>query len=137
MIYNLKKIKVCRKHWSSFSSILKQEMYDNWSGPTLTLLPLQVTSVMSDSVTILCPWDSPGKNTRVGYHALLRGIFLIQGLNLRLLHWQTGSLPLAPLIAIKFLDLLYKDIQCNVINLNIQSRVKVKKCYITWNYAPI
>ena len=29
----------------------------------------------------LCPWDSPGKNTGVGRHALLQGIFLIQGLN--------------------------------------------------------
>ena len=38
-------------------------------------------------------WDSPGKNTRVGYHALLQGIFLIQGWNLCLLcllHWQVG-----------------------------------------------
>ena len=33
-----------------------------------------------------CPWDSPGKNTGVGCHALLQGIFLIQGLNPRLLH---------------------------------------------------
>ena len=23
----------------------------------------------------LCPWDSPGKNTGVGSHALLQGIF--------------------------------------------------------------
>ena len=29
--------------------------------------------------------DSPGKNTGVGCHALLQGIFLTQGLNLRLL----------------------------------------------------
>jgi len=29
----------------------------------------------------LCPWDSPGKNTGVGYHALLQGLFLTQGLN--------------------------------------------------------
>ena len=29
----------------------------------------------------LCPWDSPGKNTRVGYHSLLQGIFLTQGWN--------------------------------------------------------
>ena len=27
----------------------------------------------------LCPWVSPGKNTRVGYHALLQGIFPAQG----------------------------------------------------------
>ena len=30
--------------------------------------------------------DSPGKNTRVGCHALLQGIFLTQGLKLGLLH---------------------------------------------------
>ena len=48
---------------------------------------------------LLCPWDSPGKHTGVACHALLRGIFLTQGLNphlLFLLHWQEGSLPLAP-----------------------------------------
>ena len=46
-----------------------------------------------------CPWDSPGKNTGVGCHALLQGIFPIQGSNLCLLcllHCQVGSLPLAP-----------------------------------------
>ena len=42
-------------------------------------------------------WDSPGKNTGVGCHALLQGIFLTQGSNLcffPLLYWQVGSLPL-------------------------------------------
>ena len=34
----------------------------------------------------LCPWDFPGKNTRVGWHSLLQGIFSTQGLNLGLLH---------------------------------------------------
>ena len=41
----------------------------------------------------------PGKNAEVGRPALLRGIFPIQGSNLPLLvllHWQVGSLPLAP-----------------------------------------
>ena len=28
---------------------------------------------------LLCPWDSPGKNTGVGCHALLQGIFPAQG----------------------------------------------------------
>ena len=40
--------------------------------------------------------DSPGKDTGVGCHALLKGIFPTQGLNshfLRLLHWQADSLP--------------------------------------------
>ena len=49
---------------------------------------------------LLCLWDSPGKNTGVGCHALLQGIFLTQGSNVSrfcLLHWQEGSLPLVPL----------------------------------------
>ena len=48
---------------------------------------------------LLCPYDSPGKNTEVGCHALLQGIFLAQSLNLCLLHflhWQEGSLSLVP-----------------------------------------
>ena len=42
---------------------------------------------------LLCPWNFPGKNTGVGCHFLLQGIFLTQGLNLYLLHWQASSLP--------------------------------------------
>ena len=51
-------------------------------------------SVMSDSLQthglqptrLLCPFDFPGKNTRVGCPCLLQGIFQIQGLNPGLLH---------------------------------------------------
>ena len=35
---------------------------------------------------LLCSWDSPGKNTGVGCHFLLQGIFPIQGSNLGLPH---------------------------------------------------
>ena len=50
-------------------------------------------SVMFNSETLgteeparlLCPWDFSGKNIGVGCHFLLQEIFLIQGLNLRLL----------------------------------------------------
>ena len=48
--------------------------------------------------SLLCTWDSPGKNSGVGCHALFQGIFLAQGSNLchsSLLHWQAGSLPLS------------------------------------------
>ena len=47
-----------------------------------------------------CPWDFPGKNTGVGCHSHLQGIFLTQGVNTRLLSlllWQSGSLPLTTL----------------------------------------
>ena len=35
---------------------------------------------------LLCPWNSPGKNTGVGCHFLLQGIFLNQRSNQGLLH---------------------------------------------------
>ena len=51
-------------------------------------------SVISDSLQphglqparLLCPWDSPGKNTGVGSLSLLQGIFPTQELNQGLLH---------------------------------------------------
>ena len=32
---------------------------------------------------LLCPWDSPGKNTGVGCHTLFQGIFLTAEIKLR------------------------------------------------------
>ena len=43
--------------------------------PTHRLLPAR----------LLCPWDFPGKNTGVGCHFHLQGIFLTQGSNPHLL----------------------------------------------------
>ena len=40
-------------------------------------------------------WDFPGKNTEVGCHFLLQGIFLTQEWNPHLLHWQVDSLHLS------------------------------------------
>ena len=37
---------------------------------------------------LLCPWDSPGKNSGVGCHFLLQGNFPTQGLNPGLPHWR-------------------------------------------------
>ena len=47
-----------------------------------------VTSVVSNSfwpARLLCAWDFPGKNTGVGCHSLLQGIFPTQGSNPHLL----------------------------------------------------
>ena len=41
--------------------------------------------VWTVATRLLCPWDSPGKNTGVWCCALLQGIFLIQASNLHLL----------------------------------------------------
>ena len=48
---------------------------------------------------LLSSWNFPGKNTRMGCHFLLQGIFLTQGSNpslLHYLHWQADSLPIVP-----------------------------------------
>ena len=53
-----------------------------------------VISVVSDSLwphglyhpRLLSPWNSPGKNTGVGWHSLLQGIFPIQRVYLGVLH---------------------------------------------------
>ena len=54
--------------------------------------------VMSDSLWLhglylLCPWDFPGKNARVGSHSLLQGIFLTQCMSPAL---QVDSSPSEP-----------------------------------------
>jgi len=41
---------------------------------------------LCDPARLLCPWDSSGKNTGVGCHFLLQGIFPTQGSNPGLLH---------------------------------------------------
>ena len=67
---------------------------------------LRSCSFVSDSLRpyglqptrLLCPWESLGKNTEVGHHFLLQGIFLTRGPNpclLHLLHWQVDSLPVS------------------------------------------
>ena len=45
---------------------------------------------------LLCPWNSPGKNTGVGCHSLLQGIFLTQGSNPCPLHCRQILYNLSP-----------------------------------------
>ena len=99
-------------------STRKAKMKENWQDKcwqeyrlTETLkywLPVCVfnRSVVSNSLRphglqpakLLCPWDSPGKNTGVGSHFLLQGIFPTQGLKphlLGLLHCRWILYPLS------------------------------------------
>ena len=46
-------------------------------------------------VRLLCPWDSPSKNTGVTCHFLLHGIFSTQGIELESPASQVDSLPLS------------------------------------------
>ena len=76
---------------------------------------------------LLCPWDSLGKNTGVGCHALLQGIFPTQGLNPRLLHWQVDSLLLSyqgsPAVHLKYTQFLFKDMYI-IFKRNVGSFIK-------------
>ena len=56
--------------------------------------------ICHEVIGLLCPWDSPGKNTGVDCHFLLQGILPTQGSNLHLWHrlrWQVSSLLLCHL----------------------------------------
>ena len=77
----------------------------NCGGNGSLLIPIIVLSCVQLFVTLwtvahqaLCPWDSPGKNTGVGFYFLLWAIFPSRDWTcvFCLLHWQVGSLPLAP-----------------------------------------
>ena len=60
--------------------------------------PLGLTLCNPRNCRFLCPWNFPGKNTGMGGHFLLQGIFPTQGSNPSLLHllpWQADSLPLS------------------------------------------
>ena len=92
----------------------------------------QVASIVSNSVRpyglwptrLLCPRNSPGKNTGVGCHALLQGIFPTQGRDPRLLcllhcwqvlyhyHWEAqGYLFTASQIFILYLSVYVAMLQ--------------------------
>ena len=49
------------------------------------LCPILYDPVNGLATKFFCPWNSPGKNTGVGCHSLLQGIFPTQGLNPHLL----------------------------------------------------
>ena len=97
------------------SSVLSQQLYvEYWfqkSGDKLlnkwhsfcledAMSACSVAPVVTDSLQccglylarLLYPWDSPGKNIGEGCHALLPGIFLTQGWNPHLLHWEAWVL---------------------------------------------
>ena len=80
--------------WGSHEPLLGFDRLLEWCTELNAYFCLLVCSVMSDSLQphrleptrLLCPWNSPGKNTGVGCHFLLQRIFLTQGSNPDLLH---------------------------------------------------
>ena len=85
----------------------------------------KISKHMSTNISLYCiyPWNSPGKNTGVGSHSLLQGIFPTPGLNLSHLHCRhvlyhlshQGSLIyiwvyLNDMLILKWLDAVFKYI---------------------------
>ena len=71
----------------------------------------------------LCPWFFPGKNTQMGFHFLLQGIFPTQGSKSPLLHRQADSLLLShqgsPLLVVQFSSITQScSTLCNPMNHN-------------------
>ena len=72
----------------------------------------------------LCLWNFPGKNTGVGCHFFLQGMFLTERSNpclLSLLHWQVDFLPLKPqgkpnILCISFLLKLNSTFSISVVS---------------------
>ena len=61
----------------------------------LSLSHVQLFCNPMDYSSLLSPWNFSGKNTGMGCHFLLQGIFLTQGSNPCLLNWQADSLSLS------------------------------------------
>ena len=62
-----------------------------WSAQMCLILCDPWTIALQVLLSMGFSWQ--GKNTGVGCHVLLQGIFPSQGSNLHLLHWQAYSLP--------------------------------------------
>ena len=80
---------------------------------------------------VLCPWDFPGKDTGVGCHFLLQGIFPTQGLNLGLSHCRQILYQLSykgSRLIIFFTQITYKkQTEKNTFNLTVQYLEKCRR----------
>ena len=89
------------KKFLNFSLKKREKNYKTDSQNSKTNVWLYVYSVIKLCLILLWPhghqdplsMNFPGKNTGVGWHFLLQGIFPTQGSNRHLLHWQADSLP--------------------------------------------
>ena len=91
--------------WGATAFSIQYAMWEKYTHNTTQSLYVLRCPVTYDSsqpqglqpARLLGPWDFPGKNTGMGWHFLLQGIFPTQGSNpqfLCLLYWQVDSLPM-------------------------------------------
>ena len=102
--------------WHSGTSLVVEHRLEGegpWGGVGSAAVMQGLSSCPLSSARLLCPWDSPGKNTGVGCHFFLQGIFLTQGSNpglligRRVLHHHATREALTFLTAAHFPSLLH------------------------------
>ena len=76
----------CEGKNSQFRHILKGDCFASKVKVAVTQSCSTLRPQGLEPARLLCPWDSPGKNTRVGCHTLLQWIVLTQGSDPGLLH---------------------------------------------------
>ena len=93
-IYILAKVKNLKVFYYSFLFLISWSSENPFCSDSKNETKSDSHSVVSDSLRPyepysarpLCPWNSPGMNTRMGSHSLLQRIFLTQGSNPGFLH---------------------------------------------------
>ena len=75
----------------SLFSHLQNEEQNEWASNLSEMLDAQSCPTLCDPM--VCPWDSPGKNTGVDCHSLLQGNLPDPGIEPRSPALQTDSLP--------------------------------------------
>ena len=73
------------KSWTRLSNRTIRTCTNMYGAELLSFVRLFAT-LWTVRIRLLCSWDSPGKNTEVGSHALLQGMSPILGSNPGLLH---------------------------------------------------
>ena len=79
-------LKILLKKLSLKNNIYGLIIYNSKSIQKLQFVQDNLVYILCVPVRLLCSWDSPSKNTGLGCHFLLQGIFLTQGPNPHLLH---------------------------------------------------
>ena len=86
-------IQILQEKVNVHDSIVKVSVVFTWYVCAWSLSRVWLLGTPWTVARLLCPWNFPGKNTRVGCHFLLQGICPTQAANLHLLQWQIESLP--------------------------------------------
>ena len=88
-------LKSLLQHHNSIASILQSLIIPKFF-EKVKLLLTQLFLTLCQPTRLLWPWNSPGKNTGVGSHSLIQGIFQIQGSHIvgRLYHVSPQGSPL-------------------------------------------